>query len=103
MANIYLNAKKDLTDTNLTILYTCPANSRAIIKSLLVSKRKSYCKIFFDGNYENTSVLVICFNKFLKRPKVRIFQETIFFATKEIICCLESFQKYFSKAPLILA
>jgi len=38
MANIYLNAKKDLTDTNLTTLYTCPSNSRAIVKSLLVTE-----------------------------------------------------------------
>jgi hypothetical protein len=38
MANIYLNAKVDLTTTNLTTLYTCPSNSRAIVKSLLVTE-----------------------------------------------------------------
>ena len=37
MANIYTNAKVDLTTTNATTLYTAPSNSRAIIKSLLVS------------------------------------------------------------------
>jgi hypothetical protein len=37
MANIYTNAKVDLTTTNATTLYTTPSNSRAIIKSLLVS------------------------------------------------------------------
>ncbi len=37
MANIYTNAKVDLTTTNATTLYTVPSNSRAIIKSLLVS------------------------------------------------------------------
>ena len=37
MANIYLNSKKDLTTTNTTNLYTVPSNSRAIVKSLLVS------------------------------------------------------------------
>ena len=36
MANIYLNAKADLTTTDLTTLYTCPSNSRAIVKSILV-------------------------------------------------------------------
>ena len=38
MANIYKNAKVDLTTTDLTVLYTVPSNSRAIIKSLLVSE-----------------------------------------------------------------
>ena len=37
MANIYLNAKKDLTAATATTLYTVPSNSRAIIKSILVS------------------------------------------------------------------
>ncbi len=37
MANIYKNAKVDLTTTSETVLYTAPSNSRAIVKSLLVS------------------------------------------------------------------
>ena len=37
MANIYTNAKVDLTTTGETVLYTAPSNSRVIIKSLLVS------------------------------------------------------------------
>ena len=37
MANIYRNAKVDLTTTNNTTLYTSPSNSRAIIKNILVS------------------------------------------------------------------
>ena len=37
MANIYRNAKVDLTTTDNTTLYTSPSNSRAIIKSILVS------------------------------------------------------------------
>ena len=37
MANIYKNAKLDLTAATVTTLYTVPSNSRAIIKSLLVS------------------------------------------------------------------
>ena len=38
MANIYTNAKVDLTTTNATTLYTAPSNSRAIVKSLLVAE-----------------------------------------------------------------
>ena len=38
MANIYKNAKVDLTTTNNTTFYTAPSNSRAIIKSILVSE-----------------------------------------------------------------
>ena len=36
MANIYRNAKLDLTTTNATTLYTVPSDSRAIVKSILV-------------------------------------------------------------------
>ena len=37
MANIYKNAKHDFTGTGNVSVYTVPENSRAIIKSLLVS------------------------------------------------------------------
>ena len=37
MANIYRNAKVDLTTTDNTTLYTSPSNSRAIIKNILIS------------------------------------------------------------------
>jgi len=36
MANIYRNAKLDLTTTNATTLYSVPSDSRAIVKSILV-------------------------------------------------------------------
>jgi len=36
MANIYRNAKLDLTTTNATPLYSVPSDSRAIVKSILV-------------------------------------------------------------------
>ena len=38
MANTYTNAKLDLTTTNVTTLYTCPASTVAVIKSILVSE-----------------------------------------------------------------
>ena len=38
MANNYKNAKLDLTATSVTTLYTCPAATSAIIKSILVSE-----------------------------------------------------------------
>tara|TARA_B110000037_G_scaffold176471_1_gene201447 strand:- start:44 stop:382 length:339 start_codon:yes stop_codon:yes gene_type:complete len=38
MANIYLNAKKDLTTNSATTVYTVPSNSRAILKSMYVSE-----------------------------------------------------------------
>ena len=37
MANNYKNSKVDLTSTNITTLYTCPASTTAIMKSILVS------------------------------------------------------------------
>ena len=38
MANIYKNSKLSLTSSGVNTLYTVPANSRAIVKSLLVSE-----------------------------------------------------------------
>ena len=37
MANNYKNSKLDLTSTSITTLYTCPASTTAIMKSILVS------------------------------------------------------------------
>ena len=37
MANVYKNAKIDLTTTDNTTVYTAPSNSRAILKNILVS------------------------------------------------------------------
>ena len=38
MANIYKNELIDLTTTDNTVIYTTPSDSRAIIKSLIVSE-----------------------------------------------------------------
>ena len=38
MANTYVNAKKDLTATTATTLYTCATATTAIVKSILVSE-----------------------------------------------------------------
>ena len=37
MTNIFKNSKVDLTTTNDTVLYTVPAESTSIVKSILVS------------------------------------------------------------------
>ena len=38
MANIYKNAKVELSTTDNTTIYTAPSDSRAIIKSIIVSE-----------------------------------------------------------------
>ena len=38
MANIYKNAKVDLTTTDNTTIYTAPSDSRAIVKSIIISE-----------------------------------------------------------------
>ena len=38
MPNKYVNAKKDLTSTSATTLYTAPALTTSIIKSILISE-----------------------------------------------------------------
>ena len=48
MANIYKNELVDLTTTDNTTIYTTPSDSRAIIKSILVSEDAgSGCNITF--------------------------------------------------------
>ena len=37
MANNYKNSKVDLTTTNVTTLYTAPAATQTVVKSILVS------------------------------------------------------------------
>ena len=38
MPNNYKNAKLDLTTTGVTVLYTCPAATTALVKSILASE-----------------------------------------------------------------
>jgi len=37
MANVYKNAMFDLTTTNSTVVYTCPTNRTALIKSIQIT------------------------------------------------------------------
>ena len=48
MANTYVNAKKDLTATSVTTLYTCSAGTTGIVKSILVSE--------YSGNADTITV-----------------------------------------------
>ena len=48
MANIYTNAKADFTDTSNTTVYTSPAATTSIIKSILVSE--------YSGNADTITV-----------------------------------------------
>ena len=38
MANVFTNAKKDLTTSGVTTVYTVPASTTGIVKSILVSE-----------------------------------------------------------------
>ena len=38
MASAYKNAKVDLTSTDITVLYTCPSVTTAIVTSIIVSE-----------------------------------------------------------------
>jgi len=50
MANVYKNSKVDLTTTDITTLYTAPAATTAIVRSVLVSN---------DSSSESTITLTI--------------------------------------------
>ena len=65
MANIYKNELIDLTTTDNTVIYTTPADSRAIIKSILVSEDAgSGCDITFTITDAASAV----FNLFKDKP-----------------------------------
>jgi len=51
MPNVYVNAKKDLTTTSATTLYTAPALTTGVIKSILVSED--------SGNADTITVTII--------------------------------------------
>jgi len=50
MANNYKNQKLDITSTNITTFYTCPASTSVIFKSILISN---------DSGSEDTITLTI--------------------------------------------
>ena len=83
MANIYKNAKLDLTTTAATTLYAVPSNSRAIVKSLLVC----------DDSGSGSTLTVDLFNgdpasadKFtLFKTKTLTASETLQFLTEPLI------------------
>ena len=57
MANIYKNELIDLTTTDNTTIYTTPASSRAIIKSIIVSEDAgSGCDITFTITNASSAV-----------------------------------------------
>jgi len=57
VANIYKNELVDLTTTDNTVIYTTPSDSRAIIKSILVSEDAgSGCDITFTITNASSAV-----------------------------------------------
>jgi len=58
MTNIYKNANFDLTTTDVTDVYTCPSNSRAIIQNIHVANvgsSNTEIKAFIYDNSDTTS------------------------------------------------
>ena len=83
MANIYKNQKLDLTTNTVTTLYTVPSNSRAIVKSLLVSddsgSGSNITVDLFDGDPASA-------NKFnLFKTKALTANETLQLLTEPLI------------------
>ena len=60
MANIYKNANYDLDTTDVTEIYTCPSNSRAIIKKIHCANRAAtgVIKVFLYDNSNTTEYLI---------------------------------------------
>ena len=86
MANVYKNAKVDLTTTNNTTIYTCPVDSTAIIKSILVCED--------SGNADTISITLTAgsdvFNLFKTKSiaangTTELITQPIIVASEEII------------------
>ena len=60
MANIYKNANYDLATTDVTDIYTCPSNSRAIVKKLHCANRAAtgVIKVFLYDSSNATQYLI---------------------------------------------
>ena len=60
MANIFKNANYDLATTDVTDIYTCPSNSRAIVKKLHCANRAAtgVIKVFLYDNSNTTQYLI---------------------------------------------
>jgi|TARA_R110000824_G_C14687558_1_gene621031 hypothetical protein len=54
MANIYTNAKKDLTTNAVTTLYTAPSKTVSIVKSIIANEKTNQATtitlVLYDGN-----------------------------------------------------
>ena len=60
MANIYKNSNYDLASTDVTDIYTCPSNSRAIVKKLHCANRAAtgVIKVFLYDSSNATQYLI---------------------------------------------
>ena len=55
MANIYKNASVDLTSTDKTNVYTCPAETTAIVKSIRVTEDSGNADTFAVELYDDSA------------------------------------------------
>ena len=83
MANIYKNSKKDLTTNTVTDLYTVPSNSRAIVKSLLVSDDSGSGSNITVDLFDGDPVSANKFNLF--KTKALTANETLQLLTEPLI------------------
>ena len=90
MANIYKNTKLDLTTNAAVTLYTVPSDSRAIIKSILVSddsnSGSSITIDLFDGNPASASKFNLFKTKAISgNQTVQLLQEPLIIMESEVI------------------
>ena len=62
MASYYKNAKVDLTSTNVTTLYTAPAATTAVFKSLLVADDSGSTSTITVTLTDSASAVFVVFN-----------------------------------------
>ena len=87
MANIYKNSKLSLTSSGVNTLYTVPANSRAIVKSLLVSEDAGGAAVAKVTLTDSSGTVFVIDNDvdLAANQKEQVFSEPLIMEESEII------------------
>ena len=86
MANTYKNVKIDLNTTNNTVLYTCPAKTTAIVKSILVSEDSNNASTITISLTAGASVFSMFFEKTISaKQSIELLSSPVVINTAEIL------------------
>ena len=86
MANTYKNVKIGLNTTNNTVLYTCPAKTTAIVKSILISEDSNNASTITVSLTAGASVFSMFFEKAISaKQSVELLSSPVIINSTEIL------------------